>query len=602
VIEDDDQQRKLWEVRKVGLGLLMYMVGDAKPIPFIEDAAVPVENLGEFVRGFERVVTSFGTRGDFYAHASAGCLHIRPVINLKNPDGIAAMKGITEAIVDLTLEYGGALSGEHGDGQARAEWLEKIYGEELVEVFHQLKQAADPDRIMNPGKVVDPLPMDKNLRFGKDYQTFAWQPIQDFSDVDGFAAAIEMCNGAGVCRQARGSMCPTFQASKEEMHSTRGRANLLRELISGRSISTVEAEQAAFDSLSMCLACKGCKAECPSAVDVAKMKYEFMHHYYQSHRRPLRDYLFCFIGEFARLGRPFAGLVNSLMHSGAGKRFLENTLGISAERSLPALKRNSLPRHSSPNGSLEDVILLSDPFSEYFTPDLLSQAHEILEKIGCRVHFLPVVGTGRTKISKGFIRAAVRHTKRLLDEVDKIDPAGKVPLIVLEPSETAMLTDDILSLVPDDPRVKPLSLRSFSLEEFLLRPDAEGCGRLARDIIIGEGKTVLLHGHCHQKAQNNHPDGYPSGVSATRTLFEKLGCLVEVIDTGCCGMAGAFGYEAEHVALSKQVAGMFLLPAVKSKTEDQIVVAPGASCRAQIEDGTGQKPIHPVTLLAGLIQ
>ncbi|MEJ2759827.1 MAG: FAD-linked oxidase C-terminal domain-containing protein, partial [Anaerolineales bacterium] len=276
ILEDPVKQRQLWEVRKVGLGLLMYTVGDAKPIPFIEDAAVPVENLGRFVRDFERVVASFGTRGDFYAHASAGCLHIRPVINLKRLDGIEAMRGITRAMVELILQYGGALSGEHGDGQARAEWLIQIYGPELTEAFKQLKQAADPAGILNPGKVVDPPSMDKNLRFGLDYKPTPWLPVQDFSDVDGFAGAIEMCNGAGVCRQATGAMCPTFQASREEVHSTRGRANLLRELISGRTLPTLQAEQAAYESLSMCLACKGCKAECPSAVDVAKLKYEFM--------------------------------------------------------------------------------------------------------------------------------------------------------------------------------------------------------------------------------------------------------------------------------------------------------------------------------------
>ncbi|NIW44552.1 MAG: FAD-binding oxidoreductase, partial [Gammaproteobacteria bacterium] len=245
ILEDDFKQQQLWEVRKVGLGLLMYMVGDAKPIPFIEDVAVPVEQLGNFVREFEAVVASFGTRGDFYAHASAGCLHIRPVINLKSASGIEAMRGITAELVKLTLKYQGALSGEHGDGQARAEWLENVYGPEIVSAFAKLKTAADPKGILNPGKIIDPVPMDKNLRFGLDYHTELWEPLQDFSEVDGFAGAIEMCNGAGVCRQETGSMCPTFQASREEMHSTRGRANLLRELISGKHLSFTEAEQGA---------------------------------------------------------------------------------------------------------------------------------------------------------------------------------------------------------------------------------------------------------------------------------------------------------------------------------------------------------------------
>jgi len=339
ILEDETKQKQLWEVRKVGLGLLMYMVGDAKPIPFIEDVAVPVEKLGDFVREFERIVASYGTHGDFYAHASAGCLHIRPIINLKTSTGIKAMRGITSDIVEITLKLNGALSGEHGDGQARAEWLQKVYGGEIVEAFHQLKQAADPNGILNPGKVVNPVRMDENLRYGITYQTKPWPSIQDFNDVNGLDGAIEMCNGAGVCRQAIGSMCPTFQATKEEMHSTRGRANLLRELISGKHISFEDAEQAAFESLSLCLACKGCKAECPSAVDVAKLKFEFFNHYYQHRLHPLKDYLFGYIGEIARIGMPFASIINRIFSSRPGKAFLEKSLGISSKRTLPELKR-----------------------------------------------------------------------------------------------------------------------------------------------------------------------------------------------------------------------------------------------------------------------
>ncbi|MCB2178761.1 FAD-binding oxidoreductase [bacterium] len=600
ILEDEKQQRQLWEVRKVGLGLLMYTVGDAKPIPFVEDVAIPVENLGRFVRDFEHVLADFGTRGSFYAHASAGCLHIRPVVNLKRLDGIEQMRGIAQAVVELVLQYGGAFSGEHGDGQARAEWLAQIYGPELTAAFAKLKQAADPDGILNPGKIVNPLPMDRNLRFGPDYRPTPWQPVQDFRAVDGMLGAIEMCNGQGVCRQARGAMCPTFQASQEEMHSTRGRANLLRELISGRQISSVDAEAAAFESLSMCLACKGCKAECPSAVDVAKLKYEFMHHYYQGHSRPLRDYLFGFIGELAQVGRPFAGLVNPVMHSRWGKSLLEGALGISAERTLPGLKR-SVPSDVLPVLGGEDVILLSDPYSEYFTPELVSAARRVLTHLGCRVHLLKVVGAGRTKLSKGFLPATVRHAKKLMDAITAVDPEGRFPVVALEPSETSMLTDDILGLLPDDPRVEPLSLRSFSVEEFLLRPTAQGQPRFDASAFAGEGVSLLLHGHCHQKAQPRHPDGYPVGVEATRSLFTQIGCQVEVIQSGCCGMAGAFGYEKEHIALSKQVAALSLLPAIQHKTAEQIVVAPGASCRSQIEDGTDQAALHPVMLLTRLL-
>lgn len=601
ILEDDLKQRQLWEVRKVGLGLLMYMVGDAKPIPFIEDVAVPVEQLGDFVREFESVVASYGTRGDFYAHASAGCLHIRPVINLKTLQGIDAMKGITADLVQLTLKYHGALSGEHGDGQARAEWLDQIYGPEIMTAFAKLKNAADPERILNPGKVVDPVPMDKNLRFGLSYHSNPWPAVQDFSEVEGLAGAIEMCNGAGVCRQATGSMCPTFQASQEEMHSTRGRANLLRELISGKHLTYAEAEQAAYESLSLCLACKGCKAECPSAVDVAKLKYEFFHQYHKSHRRPLRDYLFGYLAEFSQVGLPFAGLINIFFQSAVGKNFLENFLGISSHRTLPLLSKKKRKVDSS-MGNREAVILLSDPFTEYFTPELLHQAQELLEAAGVSVRHIPVIGAGRVKLSKGFLKSAIQHVDKLLNAIEEIDPQGQMAVVGIEPSEIAMITDDALSLQPADDRVRLLSKRSFSLEEFFLRPDTEGQLRVDRLGIDGSEMSILLHGHCHQKAQKPGSDGYAYGVDATIQLFKKIGSEIALVKSGCCGMAGAFGYEKEHYNLSVQVGEMFLLPAIRNKRSGQIVCAPGASCRAQIESGSSEKPVHPVTILAGLLR
>ena len=600
LLDDPVQQRQLWEVRKVGLGLLMYMVGDAKPIPFIEDAAVPVEHLGPFVREFERIVASYGTRGDFYAHASGGCLHIRPVINLKTIEGIEAMRAITQEVVDLALQYGGALSGEHADGQARGEWLERVYGPEITAAFRELKSAADPEGILNPGKVVDPPGMADNLRFGLNYRPAPWQPVQDFSDVEGLAGAIEMCNGAGVCRQATGAMCPTFQASQDELHSTRGRANLLRELISGRTVPFEAADEAAFESLSMCLACKGCKAECPSAVDVAKLKYEFMDQYYTRHNRPLRDYLFGYIGEIARMGQVLRWPANFLTQSAAGKQAL-SWLGITKQRSLPAIQ----PKARLENGReeyAEEVIFLSDPFSEYFTPKLLEDAHSLLSKAGCRVHFLPVIGTGRTKISKGFMQAAKKHAEKFVEAVAQIDPEGVMPLIGLEPSETAMVTDDYLSLLAGDARVAALAQRTYSVEEFLLRPGPDDLPRLDKLSFEVNGASILLHGHCHQKAQKAHPDGISSGVAATLAVFSRIGAGIELIQSGCCGMAGAFGYEREHLEMSTQVAEMFVLPAVRERSENQMVAAPGASCRAQIESLSDAEPQHPVSLLAGMVR
>jgi FAD/FMN-containing dehydrogenase/Fe-S oxidoreductase len=602
ILEDSIKQRQLWEVRKVGLGLLMYMVGDAKPIPFVEDAAVPVENLGAFVREFEQILADYGTRGDFYAHASAGCLHIRPVIDLKTDSGIMAMRGITREVVDLALQYGGALSGEHADGQARGEWLERVYGRELSDAFRELKQAADPLGILNPGKIVDPPRMEQNLRFGSGYTPREWVPVQDFSSVAGLGGAIEMCNGAGVCRQATGSMCPTFQASQNELHSTRGRANLLREMISGKTLLYESAQDAAFESLTMCLACKGCKAECPSAVDVAKLKYEFLYNYYQDHRRPLKDYLFGYIGDFARIGRWFTSPINAFIQGRLGKTIL-SWIGISPERSLPVLQKQDFTfPELGRDAVMEEVIFLSDPFSEYFTPDLLQDALTLLAKAGCKVHMLPVIGTGRTKISKGFLTAAKKQSLDVLDAVETIDPEGLMPLVGLEPSEISMLTDDQLALITEDPRAAVLASRSFSVEEFLLRPDNEGQNRIDRLNLKTDRVSILLHGHCHQKAQKQHIDGFPTGVNATTALFEKIGVEIELIASGCCGMAGAFGYESDSVEMSKQVAEMFLLPAVRDREPRQIVAAPGASCRAQIESFSDAEPQHPVSLLLGMLE
>ena len=603
VITDPVKQKQLWEVRKVGLGLLMYMVGDAKPIPFIEDIAVPVEKLGEFVTDFERVLADHGTSGNFYAHASAGCLHIRPVINTKSEADVKKMVSISEQMVALTLQYGGALSGEHGDGLARAVWLEEIYGSEIVDVFQQVKTAFDPKGILNPGKVVDVAPMDENLRYGEDYNAQPWQPVIDFSYIDGVGGAIEMCNGAGVCRKDTGTMCPTFQASREEMHSTRGRANLLREYISGKLLPSKQAEEAAFQALEMCLACKACKAECPSAVDVAVLKYEFMNHYYKSHARPLGDYLFGYIGEFAGLGQYFPGMVNWLTQSQPGKFFMEKVFGISRERTLPAIasrgKRNLNVQLSN---AREKVIVLSDPFSAYFTPELMEDLLSVLAAVEVEVVQLSVIGTGRTKMSKGFLESSIKHAKELVAEIKRIDPEHKLPILGIEPSEIVMLTDDILNMLPDDEEVKEIARRTFSLAEFMVRPDETSAPRYKRIELHRENPSILLHGHCYQKAQKLAVDGIPNGLDADVLLFEALGCQVEVIESGCCGMAGSFGYEKDHLEMSKLVAEKHLLPAVRAKKKEQQVVASGASCRSQIDSLANEEALHLIQILARMIE
>ena len=602
VIEDVTRQKQLWEVRKVGLGLLMYMVGDAKPTPFLEDVAVPVEHLAEFVQEFKRVLDEHNTTSDFYAHASAGCLHIRPVLNLKSADGRKRMVDITRQMVEIVHRFGGALSGEHGDGVARGMWLEKIYGEEITNLFRKVKNTCDPKGIFNPGKIVDAQPMDEGLRYGEAYKPQPWQPVMDFSSLDGVAGAIEMCNGAGVCRKDIGAMCPTFQASREEEHSTRGRSNLLREYISGKLLPKEQAQQAAFEALEMCLACKGCKAECPSSVDVAALKYEFMNHYYEEHRRPLGDYLFAYIGEFSKLGRISPKLVNVVTHSRIGKNVFEKVLLISKERTLPKMASKCYKQQALSEKPKEKVILLSDPFSEYFTTDLVEDFLLILSAVGVQVEHLGVVGAGRTKLSKGFIKPAARHAEKLVADIQRVDPANELPIVGIEPSEIVMLTDDILKLLSGNELVRDLSKRAFSLSEFLIRSGLNGEPRYK---VLGEFKdapSVLLHGHCYQKSMKPADDGLPNGVEADIFLLRALGCQVELIESGCCGMAGAFGYEVPHIEMSKQVAETHLLPAVRNKQPDQLVIASGASCRAQIDSLAGEAVLHPIQLIANLLK
>jgi FAD/FMN-containing dehydrogenase/Fe-S oxidoreductase len=617
--ETEQEQKQVWAVRKMGLGILMSKPGAIKPIAFIEDMAVPVEHLGEFVRQMEAILASHGTRGEFYAHASAGCLHIRPLINLKSPAEIASLRSIAEQSISLVLSLGGAVSGEHSDGMARGEWLEREFGSRITSAFRMLKEAADPCGLLNPGKIVDPPAFDRDLRYSNGYQPSPWKPALSFynSGAQGLQDAIELCNGAGVCRKTEGVMCPSFQASQEEMHSTRGRANLLRLLISGRFPTEQLGEKAVREALDLCLACKGCKAECPSGVDVAKLRYEFTDHYYKSHRRLLRDYLFGYIGVLARLGHPFASLANPILGSRLFASLGERLLKLAPQRPFPRLAPRPLtallPRSLEPvEGPVEKVLFLSDAFTEYFYPEAGLAAVKTLIACGCRVVVLPVLGVGRTLISKGFLNAAQDHALRLVEAVQRLDPAGELPIVGVEPSEIYTLRDEIPDLLPGNCGAAGLGARAFMVDEFLVRPGGERASqgeppitRLAgnHEMSAPAGlKQVLLHGHCYQKAQPPAADGYPYGVGATTDMLRRAGYQVQVVDAGCCGMAGAFGYEAEHYEFSMKVAEMKLFPAVRSASPDTIVAACGISCQAQIEDGASRRVVHPVTLVHKLLK
>lgn len=626
IAETPSDQKRIWDVRKVALGILLSRPGEPKPVPFIEDLTVPAENLGEFVRVIERILDSHGTSGDFYGHASAGCLHMRPLLNLKTSRGVAAMHAIASESVEACLRLGGAVTGEHGDGLARSEWMPRAYGSEIMAAFRELKQATDPQGILNPKKILDSPPMNTNLRYSPGYQARHWIPNLDFSNQAGFDGAIELCNGAGVCRKSEGVMCPSFQATADEMHSTRGRANLLRAMISGQFPDDGMAEKIVFEALDLCLACKGCKAECPSSVDMAKLKYEFMDHYYGTgahshHRRPFRDFLFAYIEPIARLSQPFASWANLMLGSNALRKVGERFLGLAHQRQFPRLSPKSMhslvktagfgniivERESANRVDVRpvDCLFLSDAFTEYFHPGVGLAALEVLNSLGFVVELLPVVGSGRTLLSKGFLNPARRQARKVMEAIKRADPEVRLPVLGVEPSEIYTLKDEYLDLLPEDNLTRKLAQRAFMVDEFLVRPDDQN-GRLPRLMRIANNPNQLkaiklyLHGHCYQKSQPPAGDGYPVGTAATIALLENVGYQVQVIDSGCCGMAGAFGYEAEHYDLSMKVGELALFPAIqnaRAKGEKPVVVAPGVSCQSQIEDGTYIKPVHPIVLI-----
>ncbi len=602
-----EAQAAVWRVRKVGLGLLMSMKGDMKPVPGIEDAAVPVEHLAEYVRQIEAYCESLGTPVTYYAHAGAGCLHIRPLINRRSASEVARLPDIGRFSAALVKQYGGALSSEHGDGRVRSWLSESFYGRPLTALFRQVKAIFDPLNLLNPGVIVDAEPMTASLRSlaaptdrprtsFADYEAddplpirVATTPGRDAQPADGLVRAVEMCNGAGVCRQRlTGTMCPSFMVTREEMHSTRGRANALRAAMSGVLPPEELTGAGMYAVMDLCIACKACKAECPSAVDMARLKTEFLARYYETHGVPWRARLF---GHNATLNRlacsPLAGVAGALLSRPAVKR----ALGIAPERSLPRPARHSFASWwrraaNRPAGSGDrDVVLLIDPFTNYNYPEIGVAAVELLTAFGLRVDVQPI-DDGRALISKGLVaearKAAGRTTRALLPPAE----AG-LPLVGLEPSSLLTLRDEYFHLLSGDARVEVVARQARTFEEYI---DELAAKRDLRPFFAPGPRRVLLHGHCYQKA-------LVGTGPARRALALPPGTIVEEVDSGCCGMAGSFGYEAEHYALSMQMAERRLLPAVRAAGATTIVVAAGVSCRQQIAHGAGRPALHPAQML-----
>ena len=620
IAESKEDQARIWNVRKMGLGLLDSQPRSARPIAFIEDCAIPVERLGEFVREVEKILSAHDVVGNIYAHASAGCLHIRPVLDLKTTRGVESLRLISEAVLALTLSLGGAMSSEHGDGLARSEHLARAYGAEVMDAMRLLKNAADPNHIMNPGKIIDAPKMDANLRYGVDYQTKSWKPNLSFARQGGFELAVEQCNGQGVCRKSTGVMCPSFQATRDEMHSTRGRANLLRALIArpqtlddGRFMVNGLSSDV-FEALDLCLACKGCKAECPSGVDMAKLKYEFENEYYKTHPRPLRDYVFGYFHVAAKMMSYVAPLANGLMEFESTKKLIAKVLGLAEERPLPQISsRRAKLRTTETLSHGEKIIFLPDVFSRYIEPQVEEAALEVLTMCGYDVRGLPIVGAGASLLSKGFVDAARRHAREMLRWLNQIDPSREAFIVGVEPPEIYLLKNDYADLLPESKEeIRARESKVWLLDEFLLRSSEFGALRVGRlgDQLGGEGnrnRKIKFHPHCHQRAEGLSADGIASGANASVELLRACGFDVELSDAGCCGMAGTFGFETEHYEVSMKVFEMAVNRGIVSRgvesSEWKVYTEPsrsveiastGAACRMQFQHGANVDARHPI--------
>jgi FAD/FMN-containing dehydrogenase/Fe-S oxidoreductase len=585
--DDPVDQANVWAVRRDGLGLIMRLEGDAKPLPFVEDTAVDPERLPEYVRRFDDLVRQHGTTAAYYGHASVGCLHIRPIVDLKTLAGVEQLEQIAQGVADLVLEFGGSLSGEHGDGIVRGAFAEKMFGRKLVDGFRELKRTFDPQGIMNPGKIFDTPALTSNLRTGPNFSAEPLETTLDFSKVGGFVGMVEMCNNQGVCRKViGGTMCPSYMVTRDEMHSTRGRANALRAVLTGTLPASEFTGKNLYNALDLCLECKACKAECPSSVDMAKLKYEFLDHYHRAHGTPLRDRLFADIARLSRLGSLLAPLSNWVAVA-PPTRWLLSVLGIHPNRKLPVFsgwKFSSWHKKHRPLPNSRDrgqVILFHDTFMENNHPSVGSAATRLLEAAGFEVLLVPRNCCGRPMISKGML-ARAREEARI--NVDLLHPyaAKGIPIVGTEPSCLLTLRDEYPDLLPGDPKTLTVAKNTYLLEEFLVHLEDNGGAGIK--FAPRPGK-VIFHGHCHQKALI----GTDASIRALRLVPEVE---VEDLDAGCCGMAGAFGFEKEHFDLSMQVGERVLFPALRNSDERSTVVVTGVSCRQQIEQGTKVIPTH----------
>jgi FAD/FMN-containing dehydrogenase/Fe-S oxidoreductase len=586
---DKRQARKVWDVRESALGATSHVPGEPPGWEGWEDAAVAPEKLGSYLRALHKLMRSYGYRSATYGHFGHACVHMRINFDLESRQGIANYRKFVEEAADLVISYGGSLSGEHGDGQSRAELLAKMFGPELVQAFREFKALWDPDWKMNPGKVVEPYKLDENLRLGADYKP--WQPQTHFQfpeDHGSLAGATLRCVGVGKCRRDEGGvMCPSFRVTREEEHSTRGRAHLLWEMTKGDIIKDGWRDQHVKDSLDLCLACKGCKSDCPVGVDVATYKAEFLSHFYQGRMRPRGAYAFGNIDIWARLASMAPRLVNLTTQTPFLRDVAKLIAGIPRERSIPPFARQTFrhwfDRRKPRNLDRSPVLLWPDTFNNYFLPDTAKAAVEVLESAGYRV-VLPKARLccGRPLYDWGMLDRAKKLLLKILDTLEN-EISNDIPIVVLEPSCAAVFRDELLNLFPKDNRAQKLSRQMFLLSEFLQQKAKHfQLPRLAR--------KALVHGHCHHKSVMKMTD--------EESVLHKMEIDFQTPAPGCCGMAGSFGFESDKYELSLAIGELELLPAVRKAAPDCLVIANGFSCREQIAQCTNRRALH----LAEVIQ
>ncbi len=595
-----EDTKKIWTLRKAGLGLLSNLPGDEKAVPVIEDTAVDVNDLPAFIKDFNTILQKYNLHSVHYAHAGSGELHLRPIINLKTLEGNKLFRSIAQEIATLVKRYNGSLSGEHGDGRLRGEFIRQMIGEKNYELLKTIKRTWDPENIFNPNKIVDTPSMNTMLRYTPGQKTPFFNTVFRYANQDVLQHA-EQCNGSGDCRKTHlsgGTMCPSFMVTKNEKDTTRARANILREFLTNSEKINRFDHKEILDVMDLCLSCKGCKSECPSNVDMAKLKAEFLQHYYDANGVPFRSKLIANFTKSAKLGSLVPGMYNFMITTRPVSNIIKHISGFAQQRSLPALHEISLEKwYKKRSKSLSQnkkpakrkVYLFCDEFTNYNDTEIGIKAIVLLEKLGYNVIIPKHEESGRAWLSKGLIRTAKKIANKNIALLSKIISA-ETPLIGIEPSTILTFRDEYIDLANDEnlDAAKKLAKNVFLIDEFIaMEIDKD---HISRDLFTKEKRLIKLHGHCQQKALS-------STVPSVKMMSFPENYSVETIPSGCCGMAGSFGYEKEHYDLSMKIGELVLLPAVRNQAADVIIAAPGTSCRHQIKDGTGKKALHTIEVL-----